>query len=649
MALAPGGSIVLVGDEQTPNGAVGAVVRLTAEGVPDSMFGSRERMVVLPRIADAKGRVLSALDYRGVAVARNGSIHCAGVGRVSNELFVARDGLLARLNRSGDLESGFGREGQVMVEQPGFQTIDSFEPNTLMLAGDGGVLVGGASCGGFGPCYADLNAFTASGSPTRLANQNGGCSPPYCQQSVMLTPLPGGGWLGGAWEGELLLDRLEPSFNLVSSFGTSETGSDLDDPGLALAQLPAGSQTSGNMLVLPNGRIVVAGSLPATGAGSAMFVAQLLGLGPAPRPRVSVVTRRLQAWRGALSALLECHHYVSCRGQAVLRVRSSGSGRRAVLAAGPFDIAPDGTGVVVMPITAAGERILRRSRLTAGTLKLSLAGASTVAVRVLVPRPPKRSHHIPPGAAGALEPFASDVAAFESDDNRYVLYTQGSALHVLDTRTQREYSAHVHAGCTITAQRALSFPMALLSCEEPAENVDQLIDMLNGRVQKLPGPSYQYDWGNIGQIWVGPHQAGECPNFHVCQEYLDWHTGAVRRIDTPPAPQPVMGALNEVIARNLAATGLEPVAACPPFEPSNLEEQPGRIPGAVCAAVPALWTSGQPRERESAELRTICAARSRAGTLRVRNADPARCDRGPRQPRVQPAGRSDRRGHRHLV
>lgn len=172
--------------------------------------------------------------------------------------------------------------------------------------------------------------------------------------------------------------------------------------------------------------------------------------------------------------------------------------------------------------------------------------------------------------AGALEPFASDVTGFESDDNRYVLYTQGSALHVLDTRTQREYSARVPADCAIAAQRALSFPMALLACEGPAENVDELIDMLSGRIKELPGPSYRYDWGNIGQVWIGPNETGECPNFHVCQEYLDWHTGKVRGIDTPPALQPVMGALNQVIARNLNSTGLEPIAACPPIAPSNL-------------------------------------------------------------------------------
>ena len=170
-------------------------------------------------------------------------------------------------------------------------------------------------------------------------------------------------------------------------------------------------------------------------------------------------------------------------------------------------------------------------------------------------------------ALGALEPLASDVTAFDGDARRYVLFMQGSNLHVLDTLTEREYPARVPAGCIDTARRALSFPVVLLSCRAR----DVLVNVADRRVRPLPNTTPEHNWGNIGRVWVGPTQAANCSNFHVCQEYLDWHTGAVRRIDTPPASLETLGS-NEVLARNLDSADLTPVAACPPFQPTNLDQ-----------------------------------------------------------------------------
>jgi len=130
------------------------------------------------------------------------------------------------------------------------------------------------------------------------------------------------------------------------------------------------------------------------------------------------------------------------------------------------------------------------------------------------------------------------------------------------------------AGCTDSAQRALSFPVVLLSCETH----DVLVDVTDRQMRPLPSSVGEHDWGNIDRVWVGPTRAASCPNFHVCEEYLDWHTGAVRRIVTPPAPSPPANAPNEpvapslhaeVLARNLDSADLTPVAACPPFQPTN--------------------------------------------------------------------------------
>jgi uncharacterized delta-60 repeat protein len=572
MALAPDGSIAVVGNEQLPAGSAGAIVRLTAEGTPDPMFASIGGMVVLPRVEDAKGDVIGALYYRGVAVAADGTITAAGVGRASSEELAPRDGLLARLSPDGGLDPAFGEEGQALVERSGYPTVDSFEPNALILTGDGGVLVGAADCLKFGPCYADVDAFASDGHPTHLAGGFSGCSPSVCEQAVTLTPLPDGGLLGAAWEGELLLARFDAGLNLVQGFGNSDAGSDLSAGEFALGRLPAGSQTAGNMLVLPDGEIVVAGSLPAAGGGRAMFVARLFGLSPPPRPRLSVPDRRVRAGQRSLSVLLHCGPYVSCAGEAVLGIRRSGRRRRTAIARGPFDIAANGSGLVVMPITRAGRRVLHGSHPSAATLTLSPANATVAAVRVVLPRLRTLHRHTP--APGLLEPLASDVVAFDGDGRRYVLFIQGSTLHVLDTLTEREYSARVPAGCTDGAQRALSFPMVLLSCETH----DILVDVTDRRMRPLPSSVGEHDWGNIGRVWVGPTRAASCPNFYVCEEYLDWHTGAVRRIVTPPAPSPPANAPNEpvapglhaeVLARNLDSADLTPVAACPPFQPTN--------------------------------------------------------------------------------
>lgn len=560
MALAPKGAIVLVGNEQLSTGAAGAVVRLTAEGKPDPTFAAAG-IVVLPRVEDAKVRVVSALDYRGVAVAGDGSITAAGVGRASSELFAPRDGLLARLNPDGSLHTAFGKEGQTLVESFGFQTIDSFEPNTLILKGDDGVLVGAVTCAKFGPCYADVDAFASDGVlTTHIASEESGCSPSACQQAVTLALLPDGGLIGAAWEGQMLLDRFDPSLNLVQAFGTSDAGSDLFGGSIAVAPLPLGSQMGGNMLVLPDGEIILAGSVPAAAGGHAILVARVFGLALPPPPRLSVPSRRVHATQRAASVLLDCHPHVSCRGSATLRVQGSDRRRGTILASGSFNIASGGSGLVVMPFTRVG-RGIRASSLRSATLRLWVA-RKTTSIRVLVSWPPLGRRT---SAPGALEPLASDVNGFDSDGRRYVIFIQSSTVHLLDTLTQHTYSVRVPAGCTDSAQRAVSFPMVLLSCGAR----DMLVDVTDRHVRSLPSGD---QWGNIGRLWVGPHSAENCPNDYVCHEYLDWHTGAVQRIDSPPAPKPVNGALNEVPARNLNSANLTPVASCPPLQATNLEE-----------------------------------------------------------------------------
>jgi uncharacterized delta-60 repeat protein len=574
MALAPSGAILVVGTRALSGTTAGAVVQLTASGEPDPSFGSGGTgMVILPPLDDLKGRPVTSLDYRGIAVGGDGRVTIAGVGRVMAEGNLPREGLLARLTEDGNLDPTFGSSGQVLVERAvAVSTFDAFDPNTLVLASGGRALVAASECARFGRCHAGVVAFAGDGSSTNGSTESSACTPGYCEQSLALTPLPGGGLLGAAWEGDLVLNLLSPELKPVSSFGSSDSGPDIFGGG-ALARLPAGSHTEGNVLVLPDGEVVVAG----TASGGSMYVAKLFGLSPQPRPLVEVPAQRVPFGAGLVSVLLRCGRYRSCRGIGELGFSLPGSNGRPrswfALGSGRFDIAAGLTEPVIVRVTHAAAALLRRRRLTHTGLRVLPAGGKTASGSVLVARPVARGHV--PSASRALRPLASGVNAFESDGNRYVLYRQGAQMRVLDTASGHEYLARVPKSCRSSPELAgLSFPMALLSCEPGAV----LVNFASGRARALPSPTETDEpWRAIGRYWVGPGQAATCPKRYFCEVYLNWHTGAVRRINTPPSfPEGVyptsLAPQNAVLARNLDSPGLSPVAPCPPFKPSNLDE-----------------------------------------------------------------------------
>ena len=580
MALAPGGLIDIVGDMMLASRTVGAIVRVTAEGRMDPTFGTAgDGVVTLPALDDLKGRPLRAVDYRGIAVSGDGAITVAGVGGATTEETIpSRDGLLARLTASGTLDAAFGSGGQTVVERHGgIPSFDSFDPNALLLTGNEHALVGATTCAKFGRCFPNLLDFPATGSGVILPNEgSGGCMPSYCQQRLALTSLPDGGVLGGVWEGDLLLQRFDAGLKPVADFGSSEEGVDASSGPGAVAQLPAGSEAVGNMLVLADGEIVVAGSAPAPGGSGGIFVARLFGLSPAPPARLSIPRQRARSAAGVVSVLVDCHPYVSCRGLGKLQVRSTashGGTRRWVLAgSGPFDIAADGPGPVVMALTPAGSSLLKRKKTADVRLTLALHGARSLItwIRVARPAPPPAVRRAVPGA---LVPVAGDITAFESDGRRYVAFEQGAVVYGLDTRTERRYASRIPKQCLKDAAeslRGMSFPMVLLSCESGSV----LVNVRTGHSRALPNPApgVREEWPGIGRVWAGPGRAPSCPNFYVCNEYLDWHTGAVRRIDSPPTPPTPTGTLNEVVARNLDSPGLAAVSPCAPLQPSNLED-----------------------------------------------------------------------------
>jgi uncharacterized delta-60 repeat protein len=557
LALAPDGSTVVVGTTTTGSGTQGAVVRVTAAGRLDKTFGTAGSGIVsIPQVADSRGRPLTSVSYRGVAVAPDGSITLAGVGQIATPESVApRHGLLARLTAAGTLDQRFGAGGMVHVERyGGIRSFNSFEPGTLRLTPDGHALIVAAVGRHFLRSVPTLLSFDPAGRPPPPEASEYGCS--SCEQSLGLAEAPDGRLLATASEGDLVLEGFTPGLSQIVTLGRSDSGSDIVGGG-ALAQLPGEAEVIGNGVMLQDGRLLVAGTVP--GSGTA-FVARLFGLSQAPPPRVTAARHAGVAGR-AVSVLLHCPGYASCRGTAELELpRRTARGTRSLLVAGHghFELAGGVSAPVVIRLTRAVASFLGHRGATRAAVRIQLRGGGRTSAAVVVAALPRST---------ALVPIASAINVFETDGRRYLVYRDGTLLHALDTFTGHEFSAPVPRRCRSPQLEGVSFPMVLLACESIAE----LVNIAAGHARPLP-PAGSENWRAIGRYWVGPSQAEPCHDYYVCELYYNWHTGATRRIDTPPLAHPnTIGFMNEVLARDLDARRLTPVAPCPPLQPSNLE------------------------------------------------------------------------------
>ena len=572
LAEALDGAIVLVGTRRLSDRVAGAVVRLTSDGHLDPTFGSAQAgtssqsgqsgdvpgMVTLPQVNDSAGNPIKTVDYRGVVITPAGLLVAGRGGEGTRSGPFERDGLLARLTADGNLDKTFGNGGQtVMPITNGFQLTDGFEPSSLLVRSDGSILVGGAFCGyhAYHPCLPDVNVFTAGGQLQRATDESGGCGPPYCALAVGVTPLADGGVLSRTWEGELVMERLNSGLTMSPTFGMGDTGSDIAFAEGVVASLPPGGQSIGNALVLADGKIVVAGAAPTTDGSAGMLVARVFGLSPSPRQQLTIPRQRARSGARGVSVRLHCGAYVSCVGQATLET----AGRvHIAVGSAPFDIAPGASALAVVAPDRRALAALRRRRQTLAVLRISLSDGGVIATRLLIPRlaqvpQPRR------GRPGPLQPLASGVAAFASDGRRYIVFEQGGTARVLDTLTQRRYSTAAPTGCQYGTQAPfdVSFPMVLFSCTAGGDSA--LVNVLTHRQVALPptttGPGGQ--WVAIGRFWVGPNlQPPNCPSSSGCEQYFNWHTGAVHVVD-------------HALARNLDSPSLTPLPACPPFAPTN--------------------------------------------------------------------------------
>jgi uncharacterized delta-60 repeat protein len=247
VAVAPDGRIVAVGSTDATGGGDFAVARLTADGSPDTSFGSSGQTTL--------GTTAAVNDIgAGVAVLPNEQIVVAGYGGAGQD-FITR-----RLNADGTVDDTFAGTGTSTVDFGGVETVSA-----MARQPDGGlVLVGSTSSVGGGDfAIARLNA---DGSPDTGFSGDGRQTVDFggtdAANAVALTAdgkIVVGGQGGPA--NDLVVTRLNSDGSVDTSFAPAGAGKAFVDFG--------GTDAANGVAVQPDGKIVLDGSTSAVGSGDA--------------------------------------------------------------------------------------------------------------------------------------------------------------------------------------------------------------------------------------------------------------------------------------------------------------------------------------------------------------------------------------------
>ena len=247
IAVAPDGHIVAVGATDATGGGDFAVARLTADGSPDTSFGSGGQTTL--------GTTAGVNDIgAGVAVLPNEQIVVAGYGGAGQD-FITR-----RLNADGTVDGTFAGAGTSTVDFGGIETVSA-----MARQPDGGlVLVGSTSSVGGGDfAIARLNA---DGSPDTGFSGDGRQTVDFggadAANAVALTAdgkivVAGQGGPGN----DLVVTRLNPDGSVDTSFAPAGAGKAFVDFGA--------TDAANGVAVQPDGKIVLDGSTTAIGSGDA--------------------------------------------------------------------------------------------------------------------------------------------------------------------------------------------------------------------------------------------------------------------------------------------------------------------------------------------------------------------------------------------
>ncbi|HUQ52880.1 MAG TPA: cadherin domain-containing protein, partial [Gammaproteobacteria bacterium] len=231
-----------------------AVARYNANGTLDTTF-------------DGDGRVTTDFGGntdvgRSVAIQADGKILVAGESRIGSNY----DFSVARYNANGTLDTTFDGDGRVRTD---FGS-DGDIAWTLAVQGDGKIVVGGWGGGGF-----TLARYNANGSldttfdgDGRVATIVGGPNTGFLR-SIVIQPdgkiLAAGEAFNGRADTDIVVLRYNANGTLDTSFGTG---------GIVFTNTPTVSDAANDLLLQPDGRIIVAGHVGAA-AGSDFFLVRI--------------------------------------------------------------------------------------------------------------------------------------------------------------------------------------------------------------------------------------------------------------------------------------------------------------------------------------------------------------------------------------
>jgi uncharacterized delta-60 repeat protein len=247
VAVAPDGRIVAIGATDATGGGDFAVARLTADGNPDTSFGSGGQTTL--------GTTAAVNDIgAGVAVLPNEQIVVTGYGGAGQD-FITR-----RLNADGTVDGTFAGTGTSTVDFGGVETVSA-----MARQPDGGlVLVGSTnSVGGGDFAIARLNA---DGSPDTGFSGDGRQTVDFGgADAANAVDLTADGKIVVAGQGgpgsDLVVTRLNPDGSVDTSFAPAGAGKAFVDFG--------GTDAANGVAVQPDGKIVLDGSTSAVGTGDA--------------------------------------------------------------------------------------------------------------------------------------------------------------------------------------------------------------------------------------------------------------------------------------------------------------------------------------------------------------------------------------------
>jgi uncharacterized delta-60 repeat protein len=290
VAIQPNGQILAAGSVQATDGTSRAlVVRLNANGTPDTSFGSGGIDTV------NLGADSIAL---GIALQPDGKIVLAGS---QSPQLQAVNAVVARLTSTGSLDSSFAGTGAV-AKQLALSGAASSSFNAVAVQSNGAIVAAGNATSGTSAANAVFERFTSSGSldggfgsggtvylPSASAYAASGTSVPGANavQQVVNGDIVAAGYSQTGLETTTTLWALTPTGAPVASFGTG--GVVHTSPG------PGQSSEAASLSIAPDGSLDIAGdtSSPIVRNSYAGTAARYGGFGAPPAAALAVTLKNL--------------------------------------------------------------------------------------------------------------------------------------------------------------------------------------------------------------------------------------------------------------------------------------------------------------------------------------------------------------------